>query len=401
MEKRKILFVINSLGIGGAEQSLLSLLSLLDYEKYQVDLQLLSFGGVFEPLLPKQVHVLPGLDYMEFSRMPLAKQLLSFRLGYLAARFRTAYSLRHNARTGNKLHSTQAYWKGCGKVHARLAERYDVAVAWGQGTPTHYVSEKVTAQRKYAWVNANYQATGHNKDFDLEIYGRYDKVVCVSTDLTKLFQGVFPEYRDRVITIRDIRSPQQILGMAQEQISLPVQAQVTIVSVGRLTWQKGFTLAVEAAALLRQRGVDFVWYIVGEGGERPALEEKIRTLQLHDRVILLGAKANPYPYIRAADIYVQTSKTEGYCLALAEARMLEIPCVTTDFDVVYEQMVDGENGLVVSMTAQSVADGVQRLIDDPVLYDHIRQYQHQEKNGSTEEVEKVDWLLEGAYGPKD
>ena len=225
--------------------------------------------------------------------------------------------------------------------------------------------------------------------------------MCVSTDLTKLFQGVFPEYRDRVITIRDIRSPQQILGMAQEQISLPVQAQVTIVSVGRLTWQKGFILAVEAAALLRQRGVDFVWYIVGEGGERPALEEKIRTLQLHDRVILLGAKANPYPYIRAADIYVQTSKTEGYCLALAEARMLEIPCVTTDFDVVYEQMVDGENGLVVSMTAQSVADGVQRLIDDPVLYDHIRQYQHQEKNGSTEEVEKVDWLLEGAYGPKD
>ena len=129
------------------------------------------------------------------------------------------------------------------------------------------------------------------------------------------------------------------------------------------------------------------------GGDSAPIEKEIAQYGIRDCFTLLGAKANPYPYMNAADIYVQTSKFEGYCLTLAEARMLNIPCVTTNFDVVYAQMVNGENGLVVEMNAEAVADGIIRLATDQELYQHIRSYQEREKKGNVEEIEKVYELL--------
>lgn len=395
MIKSKVLFMINSLGLGGAEKSLISLLELIDYEKYDVDLQMLNFGGMFEELLPKKVHVLPGLAYQEFSKLPLKRQLSSFNLKFLVARARVACSLRSNNKAGHPLHDAQAYWRGCQYAYGQHPKSYDVAIAWGQGTPTHYVATKVKAAKKFSWINANYELAGHNKEFDRKYYAVFDKNVCVSNELALLFQQVFPEYANKLSVILDIRNPEPVMKMAEESIELPKSAAVTIVTVGRYTPQKNYILAIEAAANLHKRGLDFVWYAVGEGEERSRMETAIATNHLEDRFILLGAKRNPYPFIKAADIYVQTSSFEGYCLTLAEARMLNRPCVTTNFDVVWEQMVQGENGLVVDMNAEAVADAVQRLIEDKDLYHHIQQYQMNESKGNTEEIEVFYRLVEG------
>ena len=108
----------------------------------------------------------------------------------------------------------------------------------------------------------------------------------------------------------------------------------------------------------------------------------------------MGVQANPYPYMKAGDIYVQTSRFEGYCLTLTEARILNRPCVATNFDVVYDQMVQGENGLVVEMTPEAVAEGILRLMRDPALYSHIRQYQQSEGKGNKGEIQRVFRILE-------
>ena len=165
-----------------------------------------------------------------------------------------------------------------------------------------------------------------------------------------------------------------------------------LVTVGRLVPQKGYDIAAKAAWLLKKRGIRFHWYVVGGGNTTP-IKKDIAQYGIHYCFTLLGAKANPYPYMKAADIYVQTSKFEGYCLTLAEARMLNIPCVTTNFDVVYTQMIDGENGLVVEMNAEAVADGIIRLATDPELYQHIKRYQEQEKKGNVEEIRKFYELI--------
>ena len=110
--------------------------------------------------------------------------------------------------------------------------------------------------------------------------------------------------------------------------------------------------------------------------------------------MLLGTTPNPYPYIKNCTIYVQTSRYEGYGLSIAEARILNRPVVTTNFDAVWAQMVQGENGLVVPQDPVAVADGIERLLNDRQLYDHIVSYQKQEKKGNTEEIGKFYRLIE-------
>lgn len=385
--KKSILFVINSMDCGGAEKSLLSLLSLLDYAKYNVTLQMFRRGGMFEELLPPEVHVRKELDYTAFCSQSMAKQMLSFDLRRIAARVRTSLFLRSNAKKDSPLHDAQAYWKYSAAAYDPLPERYDVAIAWGQGTPTHFVAEKVQAQKKFAWVNADYEKVGHNKDFDCKYYAAFTGIICVSDKLCLTLQKVFPEYAAKMTTIYDINNPATIFTMADQPCSLANEGNLTLVTVGRLVPQKGYDIAAKAAWLLKKRNVKFHWYVVG-GGDSAPIEKDIARYGISDCFTLLGAKANPYPYMKAADIYVQTSKFEGYCLTLAEARMLNIPCVTTNFDVVYAQMINGENGLVVEMNAEAVADGIIQLASDPELYQHIKRFQEQEKKGNVEEIEK-------------
>lgn len=391
--KKSILFVINSMGCGGAEKSLLSLLTLLDFEKYDVTLQMLRRGGMFEQLLPPEVHIRKELDYTSFCSQSMEKQMLSFDFRRIAARVRTSLFLRKNTRMRHPLHDAQAYWKYSRAAFDPLPELYDVAVAWGQGTPTHFVAEKVKAKKKFAWVNVNYEAAGHQATFDEPYYKEYDGIVCVSEELRSIFTGVFPQYSKKTVTILDINNPKTITSMAQQPISLPSEDGLTLVTVGRLVPQKGYDIAAKAAWLLKNQGIEFHWYIVGDG-DRSAIEKDIARYEIGNCFTLLGAKANPYPYMKAADIYVQTSKFEGYCLTLAEARMLNVPCVTTNFDVVYAQMINGENGLVVEMNAEAVADGIIRLAMDSELYQHIKRFQEREKKGNVEEIEKFYALVE-------
>lgn len=390
--RKSILFVINSLGCGGAEKSLLSLLSLLDYDKYDVTLQMIRRGGMFEELLPPEVHVRKELDYTAFCSQSIAKQMLSFDFRRIAARVRTSLFLRQNRRAGQPLHDAQAYWKYSGTAFDPLPELYDVAVAWGQGTPTHFVAKKVRAKKKFAWVNADYENVGHDKDFDRRYYAAFTEIICVSNKLCLTLQKVFPEYAAKMTTIYDINNPATIFAMANQPCSLRNEGNLTLVTVGRLVPQKGYDIAAKAAWLLKKRGVRFHWYVVG-GGDSAPIEKDIVQYGIRNCFTLLGAKANPYPYMKAADIYVQTSKFEGYCLTLAEARMLNVPCVTTNFDVVYAQMIDGDNGLVVEMSAEAVVDGIIRLATDQELYQHIKGYQVQEKKGNVEEIEKFYDLL--------
>ena len=146
---------------------------------------------------------------------------------------------------------------------------------------------------------------------------------------------------------------------------------------------------------MKELGIQFLCYALGRGPLEEELRKDILSKKIEDYFVLLGTRANPYPYIKCSDIYVQTSKLEGYGLAMAEARMLNTPVVTTRFDAVYAQMGEGENGLVVDMTSEAVADGIERLIKDKELYEHIVEYQKQEKKGNYEEIDKFYTLIEG------
>ena len=168
---------------------------------------------------------------------------------------------------------------------------------------------------------------------------------------------------------------------------------VRLLTIGRLANQKGYDMALEACKILKDKGIKFKWYALGKGPLKDEIEKYIKENELQGYFNLLGVKSNPYPYIKGADIYVQTSRFEGFGLAIAEARMLNIPVVTTEFDAVYNQMVQGKNGLVVDMDSQSIANGILKLINDEELRNSIVEYLKTEKKGNTEELEKFYELI--------
>ena len=388
MDKKKILFVINSLTCGGAEKSMVSLLSLVDYSRYEVELQMFSPNGMFLKLLPEQVQILPELAYLRFCREGGGP----FR--WYWTRLRTAIGLRRRPKyCGHSLRDAQIYWKYAGSAYPPLPTAYDVAIAWGQGNPTHFVAEKVCAKRKLALINSDYEAAGYNKWFDLPFYRAFDRIVLVSDGLRTIMEDVFPELRNRMRTLYDIRNQSLTERMACEFDPYSEQNVPILATVGRMAPQKGYDLAVEAGAVLKAHGTAFRWYLVGDGPERLRIEQMICEKGLCDCMFTVGATENPYPYMKYADVYVQTSRTEGYCLTLSEARGLHTPPVSTNFDVVYEQLRHGENGLIVDMTPEAIAEGIETMLMDDALRESIRQTLSAERVGNEEEIENFYKLL--------
>lgn len=396
MNKKKILFVINSMVCGGAEKSLISLLPLIDYDKYDVDLQMFTITGDFLDLVPEEVNILPELPFYKFLHSGIKQQLLSLNVRYLKARLFLFFELRKNAKSNIKLHDSEVFWKACHNAIDNDNTHYDYAIGWGQGNPTHYVAEKVNADKKFAWINADYISTGHSKEFDFSYYERYDKLVAVSDKLEAILKEQFYELEDRVTTILDIQNAELI-----NQMSLHKDADLNeksdalrLVTVGRMEQLKGYDLAVEAARILKEQGLNFEWYFVGDGTFRTTVENMISQYGLQKEIKLVGVKSNPYPFVESADIYVQTSRHEGYCLTLAEARILNKPCVSTNFEVVYDQLVNEKNGLIVDMSGQAIADGIIRLVNDVELRNSLVECLKTEKKGNLEEFDKFVKLLE-------
>ena len=371
--KNRLLFIIDSLSCGGAEKSLLSLLPLLDFSRLDVDLLIFSRGGVFEKFLPPQVNVIShnlyGSSFADMVCRFFHQVVFSFRL-----------------RFGKKRHGAETHWRSMGRAVKKLDKRYDIAVAYQQGMPTFFVATKVSAAKKISWINADVFTAGYDMGYCKRFYDKIDAVNAVSQKLYDLLAVKAPWLNGKLTCIYDIINPQVITQLAKEHVDdmqPSKQGQVQIVTVGRLTKPKNHLLAVDAAAILKQKGLDFKWFFVGEGETRPIIEERIQTLSLENTVILLGLKENPYPYVSLADIYVQTSTFEGFGMTIAEAKLLHRPVVSTNFDVVHDQIKDRQNGLIAEMTPDSVAEKILELHQDISLRNFIVSNLEQETNTTT------------------
>lgn len=387
--KKELLFIIDSLACGGAEKSLVSLLPLIDFSKYDVDLLILDaqrdkHKGVFEKYVPAEVNV---LDYHLFGKTIFEK----IRKFFLHARLSPQLKLNH------RRHGSEIYWRSAHFDHKCLKKHYDVGIAYQQGIPTFFLAEKVKANKKLAWINVNIFADGYDIEYCNRFYKKMDGVVAVSNELYSLLGKELPWMKGRLRCIYDIVNQDVIRDMAKlasTEIDCN-KSTIKIVTVGRLVDQKNYLLACESAKILADRGFAFKWYFVGEGVMRKSIENRINELGLQQKVFLLGFKENPYPYMSQADIYVQTSSYEGFCLTLAEARILYRPIVSTNFDVVHDQIIDRENGLIADIAPESVADKIQELIENESLRNKIIQNLKKENNTtSTTEIQKFYSIIE-------
>lgn len=392
--KKKILFVIDSLVIGGAEKSLVTLLSMFDYDKYDVDLQLFAKWGQLQEFIPKEVNVLPDIPYITFLRKPIKEQLKSLNPFKLLPGYIYRYLIRKN--NYSLIDSACTYWRCFNRQIKKSAKIYDIAVGYGQGLPTMYVADKVTADKKFAWVNACYAPEGKSKNYLRRIYSKIDGIVPVSDGAKKIFTDVYPEFAHKTTVIWDIINPTIIENMSK----LPAKTyfnhnKPVIITLSRLECtDKGMDITLQTAKILKERGINASWHIFGQGPYLNRMKKFILDNNLSDFLFLDGAVSNPYPYLVNATIYVQTSRAEGFGLSIAEARLLNKPIVTTAYKGVENQIIPNKNGLIATLDPNNIADKIEKLLSDKHTFNSIRSYLESEKKGNPEEINKIYDLFE-------
>ncbi len=392
--KKSILFVIPSLRSGGAEKSLITLLTLLDYEKYDVDLLTFRQEGLFYDKIPEAVNVIKDTkDYEMFDGD--AKEAIKYFLkkGKLSSAIDRLKYIRCYSESDVYL-KEKNMWALLEKQLPKLTRKYDCAVAYLEGNSSYFVANSVNAEKKICYVHSDFKKLGLNKRASLEVFNKCDRVVTVSQVCLDSLIDEFPELKEKFVIIENITGPRILKKSAGEESVFEDRGDATVLlTVGRFAPEKSIDLAVKACAELKKRGRKIKWYHIGTGDLKSEIEKLADELQVRDEFILLGERANPYPYIGQCDIYVQSSRFEGKSIALDEAKCLLKPIVTTNFTTVFDQFTHGVNGLICEMNEKDMADKIEMLIEDEGLRKKLSANLANEKTGNEEEIEKFYGLL--------
>ncbi len=273
----------------------------------------------------------------------------------------------------------------------RLEEQYDIAVNFHIHSPflVWYLSEKVNASVKYTWIHNDFETTGYNISELKQYLKCVNHFFAVSDQLSKEFINIFPEFEDKTTTALNIVPIDEIKKKADEFYpdEYKDNHKLKLLTVGRLEEQKGYDIAIRVCAMLKAEGLEFEWYILGEGTQRKALEEIIVKENIENYFYLLGVKMNPYPYFKNCDIYVQTSKHEGYVTTVTEAKIFDKPIVTTDVSGAREQLIDGVNGSITKIDVESVYTKLKNLM----ISEELRQKYIVELSRG-KDTSKAEWL---------
>ena len=341
----KILVMSFGSDAGGIEKSLVEFLHYLAGKDVSVDLYLWRKPGVLYDQITDGVNVIhyqayPGsLGDCLHSKHPIANALWY-------ARFRLC-----------RLFGDEV------KAFKPFPGEYDVAISYCQnGYSPHYVIDKVKAKKKYMWYHhGSYEGRGMQKRMDARRFVKYDQVIAVSRACEQMLLGHFPQLQGKTTVIHNLINEQDILDKAQLPVDEPwIDAQdgCKIVTVGRISPEKGQVLAIEAAKLLKENGFKFHWIFVGDGPHRDTCEQMTMQYGLQDCCHFVGVKINPYPYMKLADIYVQPSVFEADPITIAEALLLERFIITSDIPAMREALCDGKYGILTERSANAMAEAI-------------------------------------------
>lgn len=369
--KKRLLFVMESLGIGGAEKSLVTLLSQLDYSKYDVDLFLFNQKGEFLDLIPEEVNLLDvpkDFSYFMLNPKQSLKELVKNRKNKLL--FNKIFEVSILAFNKFVLNKEYIGWKFIRKSIDTLDKEYDVAIGFLEKKSIYFTVDKVKANKKIGWIHTDYKKIEFNYKLDSYYLDKLNEIRTVSNSCKDSLLDVFSNLENKTLVTSNIISEKLINRMANIKINdfKKEDDEIIICTVGRLTPAKGYDIAIECCEKLVKKGHKFKWIVVGDGSERLKLETMIKEKELEDTFILVGSKSNPYPYIKMCDIYVQPSRWEGFGITVAEAKVLKKPIVVSNIPEFVEQIDDNETGLVYKNKNDMV-----KKIEELIMYKSKRQ----------------------------
>lgn len=343
--KKKILFGSVHAQLGGIERTLINLLNKLDYDKYEVDLMLLLKNGDLINEIPEEVKVITPYSEI-FTKFFAKESKFSKIIKHLLYNKYTAWLWTNN-------------------------KNYDVAIDYaGYYLFTDYYIANSNGVKKYIWLHSNvYGSEKYDKNFKNKFvknnkkYRKYNKIVCVSNSAKEDFDKMFSEYKDKTIVINNI-----LEDTLRFNNPVSLNGKYKIVSVGRLSPQKGLERLVKVHKILIDKGYDITTYLIGGGSEFDKINNLVKENNLEESFIMLGAKSNVYDYIKESDLFVSTTHYEAYPTVFFETMLCKTPWVAPKVPGVVDVYKLSPKGscIITENNEESIAKGIIEAMNQKV-----------------------------------
>ena len=391
--KKRIFISMHYLELGGVETALIGLLNTMDYSRYEVDLFLHSHRGEMMQFIPKEVNLLPEIKEYSMIEKPMLEALIKGCFRVVLARLRAKWQFKRYLKR-KRLKESAAVFQYVGNAvtpvlpSLEYLDEYDLAISYLN--PHNIVRDKVRAKKKICWIHTDYTRIDVNPELELPIWASYDYVISISPDVTRTFLQVFPSLKDKIVEMENILSTEFVRKRAEEFDASEelVGDGVKILSVGRFCEAKNYDNVPDICRRIREQGINLCWFIIGYGDDS-SIRQRIHEAGMEDYVIILGKRSNPYPYMKACDIYAQPSRYEGKSVTVREAQVLCKPVVVTDYPTAKSQIQNEKDGIIVPMDNQKCADGMADFIQDKPLQEQIAFFLKRHNYGNEGEFLKL------------
>lgn len=396
---KRILIFSHAMELGGAEKALLGLLETIETTKYQVDLFLMRHEGELFKYIPENIHLLPEIPEYASLAVPIVNVLKKRQFGVAWGRLKGKYAAKKrvekigiSADNDVALEYSHKYTES---MMPQISDTvYDLAISFL--TPHYFAAQKVKAKKKIAWIHTDYSVVAVDRESQLKMWELYDVIASISDNAAEQFGKVFPELKSKIQVIENIMPVQYMKKMTEEfsvESEMPVDGSIRLLSVGRFCTAKNFDNVPDICSRIRAKGVNVKWYIIGYGNDEALIRNKIEEAGMQDYVIMLGKKENPYPYMKACDIYVQPSRYEGKCVSVVEAQILHKPVIITNYATSGSQLEDGIDGVIVPLDNQQCAEKIIDIINDKSILQKLIMNVSERSYDKASEIEKVYSIL--------
>lgn len=391
---KNILIASFDMEVGGVERSLVSMLDHFDYKQHKIDLMLYKHQGDFMNLISSKANLLGEIPQYTTFRKSIAKTIQDrhYSIGFsrILSRLHAEILGRYTRIAEPGYYQMQLMWKYALPYLPQVEKEYDAAISYLW--PHYFIADKIKAKKKIAWIHTDYSNVETSIKIDLEMWRKFDHIIAVSDACKDSFLIKYGELESKVLVIENITSPDFIRNMADKEAAVPMvnDDRFKLVTVARLSHAKGIDNAVKALRVLKDKGYkDIVWYVVGYGGDEAAIKELIASNGLDGQFILLGKKTNPYPYIKACDLYVQPSRYEGKAVTVTEAKILGKPILITNYATAKSQVEDGLDGVISELSIEGIANGIEKLYRNAALRKELSANCERTNYSNSYELEKL------------
>lgn len=382
-DKVKIAIVTRQMVMGGIEKSLITLITELQKVNVDITLYLEKIGGELFEDIPKGVKIVEIFED-ERNSFALIRKLCKQR------KFRRVISVAQ-AYICNKTHLNPVKaWEYTSRYLDVQKEEYDYVFAYGAPISFSLVfaNYNLKALKKYTWIHNEVDGITLEAKKYPYLFRSFDKIICVSQKAEKIFDSIFPEYSEHSMTFYNYLNREEIISKAKENVEVSYEG-IKILTIGRVCYDKGQDIIPDIVKKLSEEGYQFKWYCIGDGECFQSVKNKIEIMGLSEKLILLGNKNNPYPYLKRADIYCQPSRKDGFGITISEAKIFSLPIVATDFAGASEQLTNGETGFIVKFDVDEIYHALKNILDNKNIAEKFRNNLRNDKKSCVSKLEEL------------